>query len=123
MRAPHLRAGAEGSGSSQVRRARAGEASQGPFPLRYGDVGGEHAHGLLCRRHGATAALARLFVLLHGLEAPAIRGVQDRVVRNQVLSYYAQHPNASLRSASRHTKTSVTTIRDPDFQATLQGLQ
>jgi transcriptional regulator with XRE-family HTH domain len=73
------------------------------------------------------AALARLFVLLHGLEDPAIRDVQDPVVRNQVLSYYAQHPDASLRSASRQTKTPVSTIRnwlsDPEFQAMLRGLQ
>ena len=73
------------------------------------------------------AALARLFVLMHGLEAPAIRDVQDRVGRNQVLSYYAMHPGASLRAASRDTKIPMTTIRnwraDPDFQAMLRGLQ
>jgi hypothetical protein len=73
------------------------------------------------------AALARLLVLMHGLEAPAVQGVQDRVGRNRVLSYYAQHPKASLRAASRDTKIPMTTIRnwraDPDFQATLRGLQ
>ena len=73
------------------------------------------------------AALARLFVLMHGLEAPGLRDVHDRVLRNQVLGYYAQHPDASLRAASRATKIPMTTIRnwraDRDFQDTLRGLQ
>ena len=73
------------------------------------------------------AALTRLFVLMHGLEAPAVSDVHNRVGRNQVLSYYAKHPGASLRAASRATKIPMTTIRnwraDPEFQAMLRGLQ
>ena len=84
---------------------------------------------MVCHAAGFAppAELARLFVLLHGLEARPGNGVQDRVSRNRVLTYYMLHPEASLREASRTTKVPVTTIRhwrtDPEFQETLAGMQ
>jgi transcriptional regulator with XRE-family HTH domain len=78
-------------------------------------------------RFTLPAELARLFVLLHGLEEPPGPGPYARVRKNQVLTYYTLNPEASLRAASRATKVPVTTIRhwqaDPEFRATLAGMQ